>query len=143
MPSFVGATLTLFTAENRQKLRADELRREYYEEQRNEFENFVEEQNDGKSSSLASSGRGFVGKSYDLSPLLPNFYLSCFIKKLISSGLSLSHTRHTHFLAPLVLLFTLPPPFQMCTIAGTGLKPLSGAKNTSQVSHVGGRNPTS
>ncbi|XP_069911804.1 unique cartilage matrix-associated protein isoform X2 [Oryctolagus cuniculus] len=34
-------------AENRQKLRADELRKEYYEEQRNEFENFVEEQNDG------------------------------------------------------------------------------------------------
>ncbi|VFV25311.1 unique cartilage matrix-associated [Lynx pardinus] len=33
-------------AENRQKLRANELRREYYEEQRNEFENFVEEQND-------------------------------------------------------------------------------------------------
>ncbi|EDL78671.1 similar to RIKEN cDNA 1110017I16 (predicted), isoform CRA_b [Rattus norvegicus] len=34
------------TAENRQKLRDDELRREYYEEQRNEFENFVEEQRD-------------------------------------------------------------------------------------------------
>ncbi|XP_020855446.1 upper zone of growth plate and cartilage matrix-associated protein [Phascolarctos cinereus] len=33
-------------AENRQQLRADEHRREYYEEQRNEFENFVEEQND-------------------------------------------------------------------------------------------------
>ncbi|XP_028748211.1 unique cartilage matrix-associated protein [Peromyscus leucopus] len=33
-------------AENRQKLRDDELRREYYEEQRNEFENFVEEQRD-------------------------------------------------------------------------------------------------
>uniref|UniRef100_A0A8D2DFM5 Unique cartilage matrix-associated protein n=1 Tax=Sciurus vulgaris TaxID=55149 RepID=A0A8D2DFM5_SCIVU len=33
-------------AENRQKLRADELRREYYEEQRKEFENFVEEQKD-------------------------------------------------------------------------------------------------
>uniref|UniRef100_A0A8C0QWX3 Unique cartilage matrix-associated protein n=1 Tax=Canis lupus dingo TaxID=286419 RepID=A0A8C0QWX3_CANLU len=33
-------------AENRQKLRADELRREYHEEQGNEFENFVEEQND-------------------------------------------------------------------------------------------------
>ncbi|XP_054446667.1 unique cartilage matrix-associated protein [Pteronotus mesoamericanus] len=33
-------------AENRQKLRADELRREYHEEQRNEFENFAEEQND-------------------------------------------------------------------------------------------------
>ncbi|XP_026334445.2 unique cartilage matrix-associated protein [Ursus arctos] len=32
--------------ENGQKLRADELRREYYEEQRNEFENFVQEQND-------------------------------------------------------------------------------------------------
>ncbi|XP_045869841.1 unique cartilage matrix-associated protein-like isoform X2 [Meles meles] len=30
-------------AENRQKLCADELRREYYKEQRNEFENFVEE----------------------------------------------------------------------------------------------------
>ncbi|XP_066561125.1 upper zone of growth plate and cartilage matrix associated a [Amia ocellicauda] len=33
-------------AENRQKLAADELRREYYEEQRNEFENFVEEERD-------------------------------------------------------------------------------------------------
>ncbi|XP_016059395.1 PREDICTED: unique cartilage matrix-associated protein [Miniopterus natalensis] len=33
-------------AENIQKLRADELRREYHEEQRNESENFVEEQND-------------------------------------------------------------------------------------------------
>uniref|UniRef100_A0A8C0XUZ7 Unique cartilage matrix-associated protein n=1 Tax=Castor canadensis TaxID=51338 RepID=A0A8C0XUZ7_CASCN len=33
-------------AENRQKLRADEQRREYYEEQRSEFENFVEEQKD-------------------------------------------------------------------------------------------------
>ncbi|XP_037367382.1 unique cartilage matrix-associated protein isoform X1 [Talpa occidentalis] len=33
-------------AENRQKLWADELQREYYEEQRNEYENFVEEQND-------------------------------------------------------------------------------------------------
>ncbi|XP_006877692.1 PREDICTED: unique cartilage matrix-associated protein-like [Chrysochloris asiatica] len=33
-------------AENHQRLRADELQREYYEEQRNEFENFVEEQND-------------------------------------------------------------------------------------------------
>nr|XP_014705686.1 unique cartilage matrix-associated protein isoform X2 [Equus asinus] len=32
--------------EKRQKLRADELRREYHKEQRNEFENFVEEQND-------------------------------------------------------------------------------------------------
>ncbi|KAM7322516.1 unique cartilage matrix-associated protein isoform X1 [Alexandromys fortis] len=32
--------------ENRQRLRDDELRREYYEEQRNEFENFVEEQRD-------------------------------------------------------------------------------------------------
>ncbi|XP_005398151.1 PREDICTED: unique cartilage matrix-associated protein isoform X1 [Chinchilla lanigera] len=33
-------------AENRQKLQADELQKEYYEEQRNEFENFVEEQKD-------------------------------------------------------------------------------------------------
>lgn len=30
-------------------LAADEQRREYYEEQRNEFENFVEEERDGKS----------------------------------------------------------------------------------------------
>ncbi|XP_012516389.1 PREDICTED: unique cartilage matrix-associated protein [Propithecus coquereli] len=36
----------LLAAENRQKLRADELRREHFEEQRNESENFVEEQND-------------------------------------------------------------------------------------------------
>lgn len=32
--------------ENRQRLSADERRREYYEEQRNEFENYVEEQQD-------------------------------------------------------------------------------------------------
>ncbi|XP_053107183.1 unique cartilage matrix-associated protein isoform X2 [Hemicordylus capensis] len=32
--------------ENRQMLAADEQRREYYEEQRNEFENFVEEERD-------------------------------------------------------------------------------------------------
>ncbi|KAB1254095.1 putative cartilage matrix-associated protein [Camelus dromedarius] len=32
--------------ENRQRLRADELRREHHEEQRNESENFAEEQND-------------------------------------------------------------------------------------------------
>ncbi|XP_045389536.1 unique cartilage matrix-associated protein isoform X2 [Lemur catta] len=38
--------VVLLAAENRQKLRADELRREHYEEQRNEFENFVEEQSD-------------------------------------------------------------------------------------------------
>ncbi|XP_023079085.1 unique cartilage matrix-associated protein isoform X3 [Piliocolobus tephrosceles] len=40
------SAVVLLSTENRQKLRADELRREYYEEQRNEFENFVEEQND-------------------------------------------------------------------------------------------------
>ncbi|XP_027694621.1 unique cartilage matrix-associated protein isoform X2 [Vombatus ursinus] len=39
-------SLDELNAENRQQLRADEHRREYYEEQRNEFENFVEEQND-------------------------------------------------------------------------------------------------
>ncbi|XP_077197038.1 upper zone of growth plate and cartilage matrix-associated protein isoform X2 [Paroedura picta] len=33
-------------AETRQMLAADEQRREYYEEQRNEFENFVEEERD-------------------------------------------------------------------------------------------------
>lgn len=65
MPLFLGAILTSYssTAENRQKLRADELRREYHEEQRNEFENFVEEQNDGKSSSASVPGKwGFAGK---------------------------------------------------------------------------------
>uniref|UniRef100_A0A8C9A9I9 Unique cartilage matrix-associated protein n=1 Tax=Prolemur simus TaxID=1328070 RepID=A0A8C9A9I9_PROSS len=40
------SAVVLLAAENRQKLRADELRREHYEEQRNEFENFVEEQSD-------------------------------------------------------------------------------------------------
>ncbi|XP_004409192.1 PREDICTED: unique cartilage matrix-associated protein [Odobenus rosmarus divergens] len=49
--------------EKRQKLQADELQREYYEEQRNEFENFVEEQNDGKSSSASVFGEvGLWGK---------------------------------------------------------------------------------
>lgn len=65
MPLFLGAMLTSYpsTAENRQKLRADELRKEYHEEQRNEFENFVEEQNDGKSTSAGlSRGVGFAGK---------------------------------------------------------------------------------
>nr|XP_014705688.1 unique cartilage matrix-associated protein isoform X3 [Equus asinus] len=38
--------VVLLSMEKRQKLRADELRREYHKEQRNEFENFVEEQND-------------------------------------------------------------------------------------------------
>ncbi|XP_059118419.1 unique cartilage matrix-associated protein isoform X4 [Peromyscus eremicus] len=38
--------MVLLCTENIQKLRDDELRREYYEEQRNEFENFVEEQRD-------------------------------------------------------------------------------------------------
>ena len=51
LPLFLGATFTFPSVENRQKLRADELQREYHEEQRNEFENFVEEQNHGKSSS--------------------------------------------------------------------------------------------
>ncbi|XP_037367383.1 unique cartilage matrix-associated protein isoform X2 [Talpa occidentalis] len=43
--SCLSAVVFLAT-ENRQKLWADELQREYYEEQRNEYENFVEEQND-------------------------------------------------------------------------------------------------
>ncbi|XP_045649910.1 unique cartilage matrix-associated protein isoform X3 [Ursus americanus] len=44
--AFCLSAAVLLTMENGQKLRADELRREYYEEQRNEFENFVQEQND-------------------------------------------------------------------------------------------------
>ncbi|MBV96473.1 putative cartilage matrix-associated protein, partial [Eschrichtius robustus] len=43
-------------AEKRLKLQADELWREHHEEQRSEFENFVEEQNDGKSSSASDFG---------------------------------------------------------------------------------------
>lgn len=58
LPLFLGATLASSPppAENRQKLQADGLRKEHYEEQRNEFENFVEEQNDGKSSSASDFG---------------------------------------------------------------------------------------
>lgn len=65
LPPFLEATIAscLFPVENGQKLRADELRREYYEEQRNEFENFVQEQNDGKSSSATLLGEvGLWGK---------------------------------------------------------------------------------
>ncbi|XP_051007301.1 unique cartilage matrix-associated protein isoform X3 [Acomys russatus] len=40
------SAMVLLCTETRQRLRDDELRREYYEEQRNEFENFVEEQRD-------------------------------------------------------------------------------------------------
>ncbi|XP_046288923.1 unique cartilage matrix-associated protein-like isoform X3 [Marmota monax] len=43
---FCLLAVVLLSMKNRQKLRADELRREYYEEQRNKFENFVEEQKD-------------------------------------------------------------------------------------------------
>lgn len=39
----------LSPAENRQRLWADEQRREYLEEQRNEYENYAEEQRDGES----------------------------------------------------------------------------------------------
>lgn len=59
---------SVFTAENRQKLRDDELRREYYEEQRNEFENFVEEQRDGKSSPAASLGEESIVR---IAPMCP------------------------------------------------------------------------
>ncbi|XP_062957385.1 unique cartilage matrix-associated protein isoform X3 [Cynocephalus volans] len=40
------SAVVLLSSENRQKLGADALRRDYYERQRNKFENFVEEQND-------------------------------------------------------------------------------------------------
>lgn len=68
LPSMCAAapilTSSLFPAENRQKLWVDELRKEYYEEQQNEFENFAEEQSDGESSQPASPGKwGSVGKS--------------------------------------------------------------------------------
>ena len=58
LPLFLGATLASSPppAEKRLKLQADELWREHHEEQRNEFENFVEEQNDGKSSSASDFG---------------------------------------------------------------------------------------
>ncbi|XP_074261132.1 putative cartilage matrix-associated protein isoform X1 [Saimiri boliviensis] len=53
-------------AENRQKLRADELRREYYEEQRNESENFVEEQNDGSNSTSARAEGTSISSDQDI-----------------------------------------------------------------------------
>ena len=87
MPLFLGAILTScpFTAEDRQKLRADELRREYHEEQRNEFENFVEEQNDGKSSSASISGEwGFVGKSRGASTSSANILIRLERESLLS-----------------------------------------------------------
>ncbi|XP_059771269.1 unique cartilage matrix-associated protein isoform X2 [Balaenoptera ricei] len=40
------SAVVLLSTEKRLKLQADELWREHHEEQRNEFENFVEEQND-------------------------------------------------------------------------------------------------
>ena len=63
---------SVFTAETRQKLRDDELRREYYEEQRNEFENFVEEQRDGKLSALQPSGCLGGGERSEEIPGLPS-----------------------------------------------------------------------
>ncbi|XP_077614620.1 upper zone of growth plate and cartilage matrix-associated protein isoform X1 [Crocuta crocuta] len=69
--------------ENRQKLRADELRREHYEEQRNEFENFVEEQNDGKSSPARAVGevslRGKIKSCLHVSLDLIFFFFNIFI----------------------------------------------------------------
>uniref|UniRef100_A0A667GCD7 Unique cartilage matrix-associated protein n=1 Tax=Lynx canadensis TaxID=61383 RepID=A0A667GCD7_LYNCA len=64
-------------AENRQKLRANELRREYYEEQRNEFENFVEEQNDEARRSITEqdsfTGSLFVVELVRLHPVPAHF----------------------------------------------------------------------
>ncbi|XP_068394948.1 unique cartilage matrix-associated protein isoform X3 [Eschrichtius robustus] len=40
------SAVVLLSTEKRLKLQADELWREHHEEQRSEFENFVEEQND-------------------------------------------------------------------------------------------------
>lgn len=76
LPLFLGATLVSSPspAENRQKLWVDELRKEYHEEQRNEYENFVEEQNDGKSSSATIFGEvGLGGKITTCLFLLPKF----------------------------------------------------------------------
>lgn len=44
----------VFLAEQRQRLAADERRREYHEEQRNKYENYAEEENDGESVRLKS-----------------------------------------------------------------------------------------
>lgn len=45
---FTADPVLFHTAETRQMLAADEQRREYFEEQRNEHENFVEEERHGK-----------------------------------------------------------------------------------------------
>lgn len=53
-PSSISPSFPLFPflppsiAEQRVRLSADERRREYYDEQRDEFENYVEEERDGK-----------------------------------------------------------------------------------------------
>lgn len=62
---------SVFTVENTQRLRDDELRREYYEEQRNEFENFVEEQRDGKSSPAALLREESTVSKARLAPMFP------------------------------------------------------------------------
>lgn len=49
MESLIIFLLNLIpTAEQRVRVSADERRREYNEERRNEFENYVEEERDGK-----------------------------------------------------------------------------------------------
>lgn len=44
----VFGLLFLLTAEQRDRLSANERRREYNEEQRNEYENYAEEERDGE-----------------------------------------------------------------------------------------------
>lgn len=46
--TFALLSLLLSAAEQRVRLSANERRREYNEEQRNEYENYVEEERDGK-----------------------------------------------------------------------------------------------
>jgi len=46
--SFFLSHVVVSLAEQRQRLAADKRRREYHEEQRNQFENYAEEESDGE-----------------------------------------------------------------------------------------------
>ncbi|XP_015101104.2 unique cartilage matrix-associated protein isoform X1 [Vicugna pacos] len=62
-------------AENRQRLWADELRREHHEEQRNESENFAEEQNDEQEERSREAIKQWRQWHYD--GLYPSYLYNC------------------------------------------------------------------
>ncbi|XP_072811166.1 unique cartilage matrix-associated protein isoform X3 [Vicugna pacos] len=65
----------LLSTENRQRLWADELRREHHEEQRNESENFAEEQNDEQEERSREAIKQWRQWHYD--GLYPSYLYNC------------------------------------------------------------------